>query len=446
MILPISIPRRNEKKTISHALKTETPQETAPGATSFSVMRYQNIRAASLSLVEGLSDADATVQSMPDASPAKWHLAHTTWFFEAVVLQPHLEGYENFDDAFHFLFNSYYEALGPRHLRPRRGMLTRPSLDRVRAYRAHVDEAMERMLARGSTSDEISELIELGLNHEQQHQELLLTDLLHLFAQNPLNPEYRSPVPLPLTNTPSLEQTWTHFDGGIYQVGHDGDGFSFDCEGPFHDTLLLPFELANRPVSIGEWISFIDDGGYQQPMLWLSDGWASVQNNGWTAPLYWEKRGDQWWGMTLRGIQPVNVDAPVCHISYFEADAYARWAGCRLATEFEWETATTKLDVAGQFANNGLYRPLPSTNQDHCLTQMFGDVWEWTSSPYISYPGFEPIPGVASEYNGKFMSGQFVLKGGSCVTPPGHVRATYRNFFYPHQRWQFSGLRLARNA
>jgi len=444
MILPILIPHRNEKKMNTHSLKTGTPQQTAPRPGTFT--RYQSIRQAGLRLVEGLSDADTTVQSMPDASPVKWHLAHTTWFFEAVVLQPHLQGFENFDDAFHYLFNSYYEALGPRHLRPRRGMLTRPSLERVQEYRAHVDEAMGRLLAENSTSDEIVDLIELGLNHEQQHQELLLTDLLHLFAQNPLNPEYRPPIPLPLPNAPSLEKTWTRFDGAIYQVGHGGDGFAFDCEGPFHDTLLLPFELANRPVSISEWISFIDDGGYENPLLWLSDGWACVQNERWTAPLYWEKRDKQWWGMTLRGIQPVNVDAPVSHISYFEADAYARWAGCRLATEFEWETAATELDVTGQFADNGLYRPLPSTGEDHCLTQMFGDVWEWTSSPYIAYPGFEPLPGVASEYNGKFMSGQFVLKGGSCVTPQGHVRASYRNFFYPHQRWQFSGLRLARNV
>ncbi len=407
--------------------------------------RYQEIRTDSLALVDGLSDADATVQSMPDASPSKWHLAHTSWFFEAVILRPHLPAYEPFDETFHYLFNSYYEAMGPRHARPRRGMLTRPTLEQVFAYRAHIDDAMQRLMREMTLSDALIDSITLGLNHEQQHQELLLTDLLHLFAQNPLNPEYRAPVPLPLPDSTAPDMTWARFDGGIYQAGHDGQGFAFDCEGPRHDVLIQPFQLAARPVTIGDWIGFMEAGGYTDPLLWLADGWAMVQEHSLNEPLYWEQRNDQWWSMTLHGIRPVDEDAPISHISFFEADAYARWAGCRLPTEFEWEIAAQDLPLQGNFADRKLYRPRPSSDHPAALTQMYGDVWEWTSSPYMAYPGFKPIAGVASEYNGKFMSGQMVLRGGSCVTPANHIRASYRNFFYPHQRWQFSGLRLAKD-
>ena len=405
--------------------------------------RFEIVRRDSLALVNGLSDADTTVQSMPDASPAKWHLAHTTWFFEAVILSKHLPGYEAFDPAFAYLFNSYYEALGPRHARPRRGLLTRPTLDRVRSYRDHVDRGMAKLLSDGTISTELLQSIALGVNHEQQHQELLLTDLLHLFSQNPLNPEYRAPVPLSMASGLPNDSQWISFDGGLYQTGHEGDDFSFDCEGPRHEVVVPPFELATKPVTIGEWITFMEDGGYTNPMHWLSDGWATVQQENWQAPLYWEKHDDHWWAMTLRGFQPVNLAAPISHISYFEADAYARWAGHRLPTEFEWEMAAETVPVQGHFADRGLFRPLPATNTRQGLSQMFGDVWEWTSSPYMAYPGFKPAGGIAAEYNGKFMSGQIVLRGGSCVTPANHIRATYRNFFYPHQRWQFSGLRLA---
>jgi ergothioneine biosynthesis protein EgtB len=426
-------------------MQTPTTHKTSdPLVTQGILSRFQDIRAESLKLVEGLSDADTTVQSMPDASPAKWHLAHTTWFFEAVILNTYVKDYENFDNSYHFLFNSYYEALGPRHQRPRRGLLTRPTLADVIDYRAHVEEAMGLMLSHPDTSEEVLDLLELGINHEQQHQELLLTDLLHLFAQNPLNPEYRPPVPLSQSDTPAMEQFWHRIAGGVYQVGHNGDEFAFDCEGPRHDALIHPFGIANRPITNREWVSFIEDGGYETPLLWLSDGWATSQSENWAAPSYWEFKDDQWWAMSLRGFQPVNNDAPVSHISYYEADAYARWAGYRLPTEFEWEIAASETSIDGQFAGSGLYRPLPAQPQQG-LSQMFGDVWEWTASAYSAYPQFVPKEGVAAEYNGKFMSGQYVLKGGSCVTPAGHVRASYRNFFYPHQRWQFSGLRLARN-
>lgn len=421
---------------------------TAPGSPDRNNLkqRFQNVRNLSLSLADGLSDADATVQSMLDASPAKWHLAHTTWFFEAVVLDAYLSDYTHFDGAYSYLFNSYYEALGPRHARPNRGMLTRPALSRVLEYRAHVDTHVSRLLEQSKIPSEALDLIELGLNHEQQHQELLLTDLLHLFSQNPLNPEYRAPVPLSFSDQEPAEPDWQHFAGGIHKIGHDASSFSFDCEGPVHDTLLQPFELATRPVSIGEWMCFIEEGGYDNPLHWLSDGWATVQSEDWSSPLYWEKRDNQWWTMTLHGFQPVNSAAPVCHISFFEADAYARWAGCRLPTEFEWEVASHSVSKKGHFADQALYRPLPATDKGAGLKQMFGDVWEWTSSPYMAYPGFKPIEGVAAEYNGKFMSGQYVLRGGSCVTPADHIRSTYRNFFYPHQKWQFTGLRLARNT
>ncbi|NQW00578.1 MAG: ergothioneine biosynthesis protein EgtB [Rhodospirillales bacterium] len=427
----------------------QKPSPSSPPSSEDLRQRFDKIRSDSLGLVRGLSDADATVQSMADASPAKWHLAHTTWFFETVIVQPHLADYPVFDPAYAYLFNSYYEALGPRHARPARGLLTRPRLDEVLAYRAHVDRAMAELLARDDLAPALLDSIELGLNHEQQHQELLLTDLLHLFAQNPLKPEYRSPVPLAQARPATTDPLWLAIDGGVHRIGHAGDGFAFDCEGPAHDALIAPFELAAAPVTVGQWIEFMDDGGYANPLLWLADGWARVSGDNWAAPLYWEIRDGDWWTMTLHGFQPVDRSAPVCHVSYFEADAYARWAGQRLPSEFEWElaaTATTSTPPTGHFADKALYRPLPAGAGKQGLAQLYGDVWEWTQSPYMAYPGFRPAPGIAAEYNGKFMSGQFVLRGGSCVTPPGHIRASYRNFFYPHQRWQFSGVRLARDV
>ncbi|MCE7028893.1 ergothioneine biosynthesis protein EgtB [Jiella avicenniae] len=407
--------------------------------------RYRHVRATSRELGAPLSDADATVQSMPDASPAKWHLAHTTWFFETMVLKPNLPGYEVFDESFNYLFNSYYETIGERQPRPRRGMITRPHLDTVFDYRDHVDAAVETLLERGA-SPEVAELVELGCHHEQQHQELLLTDILHLFAQSPLKPAYRDPQPLGVGREPG-EARFVSFDGGIVEIGHDGQGFAFDSEGPRHRALLDPYRLADRLVTNGEFIAFIEDGGYRNPLLWLSAGWADILANKWEQPFYWFQRDGEWWTMTLRGAQPVDRNAPVTHLSYFEADAFATWAGKRLPSEFEWENAAAGLSMEGNFAGSGRLRPKPAgPARDGALRQMFGDVWEWTRSPFSPYPRFKPVEGAVGEYNGKFMCGQFVLRGGSCVTPEGHIRATYRNFFPPDARWQFSGLRLAEDA
>nr|WP_245497769.1 ergothioneine biosynthesis protein EgtB [Rhizobium ruizarguesonis] len=405
---------------------------------------FREVRRTSAILGEPLSDADATVQSMPDASPSKWHLAHTTWFFEAMVLTPHLPGYQVYDAGFSFLFNSYYETLGARQPRPRRGMITRPSLSEILAYRKYVDDAVDRLLSSPAAQD-VAELVELGCHHEQQHQELLLTDILHLFAHNPLCPAYRDPAPVAIEMRASPALTFTAFDGGIYEVGHGGPGFAFDSEGPRHRVLIEPFRLADRPVTNADWISFIEDGGYGKTLLWLSEGWARALADDWALPLYWEKRDGQYWTMTLRGFQPVDLAAPVAHISYFEADAFATWAGKRLPTESEWEVATRGLGLDGNFLDANRLRPKPAAPRAG-LQQMFGDVWEWTRSPFTPYPRFRAVEGAVGEYNGKFMSGQFVLRGGSCVTPRGHVRASYRNFFPGHTRWQFSGLRLAEDV
>ena len=404
-------------------------------------VRYREVRQISRNLGAPLSDADATVQSMPDASPAKWHLAHTTWFFETMVLAPHLPGYRLFDPTYNYLFNSYYETVGARHPRPHRGMLTRPALDTVYAYREQVDAAMDRLL-QGRVDARIAALIELGCHHEQQHQELLLTDILHLFAQNPLHPAYKAPEPLPVQPESSGMVSYLEFAGGIVEIGHDGKGFAFDSEGPRHRVLLEPFRLADRLVSNREWLEFIADGGYRNPLLWLSEGWAKANAEGWTAPLYWEPVEGDYRSMTLRGPQAVDPAAPAAHLSYYEADAYARWAGRRLPTEFEWEYAARDLPPAGNFADSGRLRPRPAPAGEG-LRQMYGDVWQWTCSAFSPYPRFRPAEGAVGEYNGKFMSGQMVLRGGSCVTPAGHVRASYRNFFPPDARWQFSGLRLA---
>lgn len=398
-------------------------------------------RQLSLDLVATLSDADASAQSMPDASPAKWHLAHTTWFFETFVLRDHAPGYALFDDRFAYLFNSYYEAEGPRHARPQRGLLTRPSLDEVRGWRARVDAAVADALS--GLSPAALALVDLGIHHEQQHQELLLTDIKHLFAQNPLGPAVwprEHAIASEVAQFSAMQ--WIEGKAGIAAVGHAGEGFAFDCEGPRHDALLTPHALASRPVTNGEWQQFIADGGYRTPALWLSDGWAWVQGEGIYAPAYW--REGQYF--TLAGWQDIDPAAPVTHISFFEADAFASWAGARLPTEVEWEAAAAALDAnsGDQLDVAGPVQPAPAGG-DTGLQQMFGSVWEWTGSAYRPYPGFRTAPGAVGEYNGKFMSGQFVLRGGSCATPRGHVRSSYRNFFYPHQRWQFTGLRLAKD-
>jgi ergothioneine biosynthesis protein EgtB len=403
--------------------------------------RLFQTRDCSSSLAEPLSDEDQVVQAMEDASPTKWHLAHTTWFFEAFLLTRSDPDYKVFDEDYAYCFNSYYEGKGERHPRPHRGLLTRPGAADVRAYRAYVDEALARFLDDGGASGEVLDIVELGINHEQQHQELLLTDILSLFASQPLRPTY--------TNAQIAEADKAHlaqfiaFDGGIAEVGHDGNSFAYDNEGPRHEALIQPFRLADRCVTKGQWLEFMDDGGYEHHAHWLMDGWSMVNAEGWRAPLYWQEHNGEWMQMTLSGLRPVDPAAPVAHVSYYEADAFARWAGKRLPTEFEWEHASQGLAEEGRTLGSGAFRPSPAGETDGTLQQMFGDVWEWTQSHYSPYPGYRPPEGAVGEYNGKFMCGQFVLKGGSCATPDGHVRRTYRNFFYPHQRWQFKGLRLA---
>jgi ergothioneine biosynthesis protein EgtB len=398
-------------------------------------------RARTLALAAPLSAEDACVQSMPDASPAKWHLAHTTWFFEHFILAARSPGYRAFHERYDYLYNSYYLTAGQMHARPRRGLVTRPSLEDVLAYRAHVDEAMQELLARERGDARLEFLATLGINHEQQHQELLLTDIKHLFAQNPLLPAYKE-LPPP-GNAAAAPLAWLPGRTGSVDLGHAGDGFAFDNETPRHPALLGEHSLASRLVTNAEFRAFIDDGGYTNPVLWLSDGWSTVVAEGWRHPLYWQDDLAQ--EFTLGGLQPIAPAAPVTHLSYYEADAFARWAGCRLPTEAEWEAAASDRPVVGNFADSGACHPRPADSGPG-LRQLFGDAWEWTSSPYGPYPGFRPLAGSLGEYNGKFMCSQMVLRGGSCATPPGHVRASYRNFFYPAQRWQFNGIRLARDV
>jgi len=396
--------------------------------------RLRATRQLTLDLAAPLSDADATIQPNPDSSPAKWHLAHTTWFFETFVLRDHLPGYRPFDERFAYLFNSYYEGEGDRHPRPKRGMLSRPSLDEVRAWRAHVDEALNRI----SDSDLVmaANLLELGLNHEQQHQELLLTDILASFAENPLEPAYGD-LPGASCHTPE-PLSFLRGREGLVELGAPDTGFAFDCERPRHQALLHPHAIASRPVTNGEWREFIADGGYREPTLWLSEGWDWVQREVIAAPLYWHGDGT---GFTLAGRRELDWAAPVAHISYFEADAFVRWAGARLPTEAEWEFFAQSADpnLGNQLDAAGAVVPRPPGD-------IFGDVWEWTASAFLAYPGFKPAAGTVGEYNGKFMCGQFVLKGASCATPRGHSRASYRNFFPPNARWQFTGVRLARDV
>jgi ergothioneine biosynthesis protein EgtB len=401
---------------------------------------FRDTRARTAALAAPLSAEDACVQSMPDASPAKWHLAHTTWFFEHFVLAARAGGYRAFHPRFEYLFNSYYFTVGQMHQRPRRGLITRPSLAEVLDYRAHVETAVSELLAAEAGDPGLEFLVTLGIHHEQQHQELLLTDIKHLLAQNPLLPAYAEPPPTGSAAAPPL--AWIPGEAGLVTIGHDGNGFAFDNETPRHQALLGAHALASRPVTNAEFREFIQDGGYGEPALWLSDGWSAVVANGWQRPLYWQENLEE--AFTLGGLQPLEPAAPVAHVSYYEADAFARWAGARLPTEFEWETAAARHPVRGNFADSGALQPRPAgAGQGHL--QIYGDVWEWTSSPYAPYPGFRPLAGSLGEYNGKFMCSQMVLRGGSCATPPGHLRPSYRNFFYPPQRWQFSGIRLARD-
>ncbi len=404
--------------------------------------RYGDVRRTSLRCCAPLSVEDHSLQAMPDTSPAKWHLAHTTWFFETFLLSKHLPGYKPINPAFRNLFNSYYNAVGDRPLRALRHILSRPTLDEVREYRKHVDAAMEQMLKRELASD-LLDLIELGMNHEQQHQELILTDVKYGLAENPLRPSYRNSEQSgqqPHKAAPALH--WQSFPEGVHSIGFEGDGFTFDNETPAHNVYLAPFQLASRLVTNGEYIEFMRDNGYGTAALWLSDGWDTVRANDWSAPLYWEMRDGQWWHYTMDGMQLVNPEDPVCHVSYYEADAFAHWAGARLATEPEWEVASQSCSLTGNFMESDSLHPQVAGDSAG-LAQMFGDVWEWTGSAYLPYPGFQPAAGAVGEYNGKFMCNQMVLRGGSCTTPQSHIRRTYRNFFPPHARWQFMGIRLA---
>jgi ergothioneine biosynthesis protein EgtB len=395
--------------------------------------RFAHVRAETMALAAPLSAEDQVLQSMPDVSPTKWHLAHTAWFFEEFLLRPHAHAYAPFNDEYRYLFNSYYEAVGPRHPRPERGMLSRPPLEDIHAYRAHVDAAMTQMLSAGLSAD-VAATVELGLHHEQQHPELILMDIKHVLSRNPLGPSYGAAK---RAEAPAAELSWLAFPGGLYEVGSQGDDFAFDNEGPRHKVWLEPFKLASRCVTNGEYRAFIADGGYQRAELWLSDGWRTINEEGWQAPLYW--RGDTLF--TLSGERPIDADEPVCHLSYFEADAFARWAGKRLPREEEWEVASRSAGAREHFASSREFHPRPAAGEG--LAQMFGDVWEWTSSAYSAYPGFRPASGAIGEYNGKFMCGQFVLRGGAAVTPEHHIRPTYRNFFPPGARWAFAGVRLA---
>lgn len=409
--------------------------------------RYAAVRRATEQLVKPLSPEDCALQSMPDASPAKWHLAHTSWFFETFVLERFVPDYRPFHPAYRTLFNSYYNAVGDRHPRAERGMISRPGLPEVLAYRAHIDARMADLFEKSSSgSGELAGLAELGVNHEEQHQELILTDIKHLLWKNPQRPAYVERWPL--TPIRGRRSRWVSCSGGLSEIGRQGGGFAFDNEGPRHAAMLRPFEIASHPVTHGEFLAFIEDRGYERPELWLSLGWDAVQAQGWRAPLYWERHGDGWRTFTLHGMAKIDPHTPICHVSYYEADAYARWAHARLPTEAEWEVAASQAQVEGNFQESRAWHPLALRDEPRAtgMAQLFGDVWEWTQSSYSPYPGFLAATGAVGEYNGKFMCNQYVLRGGSCATPIAHIRGTYRNFFPPETRWQFSGLRLARDA
>jgi ergothioneine biosynthesis protein EgtB len=425
------------------------------GDSSSLAERYERVRRTTLDLAAPLDVEDTVVQSMPEASPTKWHLAHTTWFFETFLLG-RLDGYQPHHPEFNYLFNSYYNAIGPRHCRPKRGLLSRPTLDQVIAYRRAVDDRLLGALAKGSfdSKNDRAALV-LGLHHEQQHQELIVTDIKHLFGTNPLQPAYPPAAPRGNGTNPrgargrsatgAVQTGWTRFSEAIVSIGHDGSAFAFDNERPRHRRLVPAFEIANRPVTNGEYLEFIREGGYRRPELWLSDGWNTVQQEGWTGPLYWYEDDERLY--TLAGVRPIDPDEPVCHVSYYEADAFARWAGARLPDEAEWEKAADGAGAAGPFLEDSRFHPLPAGGEEASSpVAMLGNTWEWTRSPYTAYPGYVQPPGAFGEYNAKFMCNQLVLRGGSCATPRSHIRVTYRNFFQPEARWQFMGLRLARDA
>lgn len=406
---------------------------------------YREIRRVTERLAEPLSPEDCVVQSMPDASPVKWHLAHTSWFFETFVVDAAWPGYRPFHPQFRVIFNSYYNAVGAQHPRPERGLLSRPALSEIRAYREHIDRHVLELLAKGAVDESLAQRIELGLQHEQQHQELILTDLKHLLSLNPLRPAYSVSQRAAKGQAEAIR--WCRHPGGTVAIGHADASFSFDNERPRHRVLLQPFELASRLVTNGEFLEFIEDRGYECPELWLADGWDAVRSQRCQAPLYWRQEEGRWRVFTLAGDQDLRRDEPVAHVSFYEADAFARWAQARLPTEAEWEVVAAQRAIDGNLLDSGLLHPAPlSAEQGSSPAQLFGDVWEWTQSAYAAYPGYRPPSGALGEYNAKFMCNQLVLRGGSCVTPRSHLRATYRNFFPPQARWQFSGVRLTRDA
>lgn len=417
----------------------QAPQLVMAHPGEFTAASFAHTRSLSHAICEPLEIEDFVVQSMPDASPIKWHLAHTSWFFEQFILKPHLPDYQVLDPKYEYLFNSYYQSVGPMHQRPSRGLLTRPTVRDVFRYREHVDEHMTELLLQRADDEQINALTTLGMHHEQQHQELMLTDLKHALSCNPLQPAYRNRA---VDDPPGVSgpMSFQSFEGGIREIGADSREFCFDNELPRHRVLVEPYALGDRLVTNAEYLEFVREGGYRRPEFWLSDGWATVVNHSWTRPMYWDETLAT--EFTLAGTQTLDLAAPVSHLSFYEADAYARWTGARLPTEAEWELAAASLPIAGNLLD--LARLHPQSPSDAGMTQMFGDVWEWTASPYIGYPGYRPLPGALGEYNGKFMCNQWVLRGGSCVTPASHIRASYRNFFPPHIRWQFAGLRLAR--
>ncbi|AKS42340.1 ergothioneine biosynthesis protein EgtB [Wenzhouxiangella marina] len=405
---------------------------------------YDRVRRSTEALIESLGPEDQNLQSMPDASPVKWHRAHTSWFFETFILKPHLPAYRPLDPGYEYLFNSYYNGVGRQYPRPRRGLISRPDQAAVTDYRRHVDGAIQQLLIQldPPTLRQLAPLILLGLNHEQQHQELIVTDLKHAFSFNPAHPPCFGTRHEPSGQNAAFD--WLGFEGGLFEFGHEGPAFAFDNEMPRHRAFLAPFELGSQPVSCAAYLAFMDDGGYERPELWLSDGWSWRQVEGIDAPLYWWREDGDWWHYSCTGARPVDPDSPICHLSFYEAWAFAEWSGARLPSELEWEHAVRALPIEGHFADRRRFHPEASAATG--LTQAYGSVWEWTSSAYAAYPGFRPGKGAVGEYNGKFMANQMVLRGGSCATAAGHLRASYRNFFHPHQRWQFSGLRLARSA
>ena len=408
--------------------------------------QYKAVRKFSMEICKPLITEDFVVQSMPDVSPTKWHLSHTSWFFETFVLNEASGNYKSLHPQYAYLFNSYYIQAGERFERPKRGLLSRPSVKEVFQYRDYVDQNMISFfeVSNEETFKKLAQVIEIGLHHEQQHQELMLTDIKHVFSINPLHPVYVEKEDKNIQRIPSIK--WISFREGIYKIGHSGKGFSYDNETPRHNEYVESFSLASRLITNGEYIKFIEDGGYSKAELWLSDGAATVDKEKWMTPLYWEKIDGDWWNFKLTGFKKVNLNEPVCHISFYEADAFARWAGARLPTEAEWETAASSLDVNGNFVENRDFHPIPVFEESNGPEQMYGDVWEWTRSSYSPYPGYKTLPGALGEYNGKFMSNQMVLRGGSCATSKTHIRKTYRNFFPPNARWQFMGIRLAKDA